>query len=300
MHETQGREGLRLASRRKGKRKTGAAPTADGLTRETVWGIISIRRDDAWQERHFIQIGAIVSVADTEITGVKNKLLAALDPDAFARVAKHLIPVTLKVRQVLYKPGQHIHEVFFPEDAVIVLLAVDDQGRTIESGTVGREGASWISASVSAPSMPCETIVAIEGRAHKLAIEGLEAELDRNDQFRDVLTQYSHALLVSSMRTTGCVGLHDVSQRCARWMLHTLDRVSGNRFIVTHELLSMLMGTTRPTISLIVQTFEKAGIVDVERGAITVVDRARLEAVSCECYRIIKRHFDEIGPLRGE
>ena len=236
-----------------------------------------------------------MSVPRDESTGVQNKLLTALEPEAFARVAKHLIPVTLKVRQVLYKPGQHIHEVFFPDDAVIVLMAVDEQGRTIESGTVGREGASWISASVSAPSMPCETIVAIEGQAHKLAIEDLAEELGRNDLFQDVLTQYSHALLVSSMRTTGCVGLHDVSQRCARWMLHTLDRVSGSRFIVTHELLSMLMGTTRPTISLVVQTFEKAGILQVERGAITVLDRARLEAVSCECYRIIKEHFEEIG-----
>lgn len=226
---------------------------------------------------------------------VSNKLLATLDAAAFARLSKHLKPVTLSLRQVLYKPGQHIREVYFPDDAVIVLLAVDDKGRTIESGTVGREGASWISASVSAPSMPCETIVAIEGKAHKLAIEDLADELDRNDRFQNVLTQYSHALLVSSMRTTGCVGLHDVSQRCARWMLHTLDRISGERFTVTHEMLSMLMGTTRPTVTLIVQAFEKAGTVRVGRGAITVVDRARLERASCECYGIIKSHFAEVG-----
>jgi CRP-like cAMP-binding protein len=229
--------------------------------------------------------------------GVANGLLASLEPDAFARVAGKLHPVALKVRQVLYKPGQRIREVYFPDDSVIVLLAVDNQGRTIESGTVGREGASWISASVSAPSMPCETVVAIEGHAHKLSIADLDAELEQNAHFQDTLTKYSHALLVASMRTTGCTGLHDVPQRCARWMLHTLDRVARDRFAVTHEFLSMLMGTTRPTISLVMQTFEKAGIVDAARGAITVLDRARLEEVSCECYGIIKAHYEEVGRL---
>jgi CRP-like cAMP-binding protein len=230
-------------------------------------------------------------------TAVLNGLLGSLEPDAFERVSKKLEPCLLTVKQVLYKPGEHIREVYFPEDSVIVLLAVDSQGRTIESGTVGREGASWISASVSAPSMPCETIVAIEGHAHKLSIEDLDEELRRNPEFQHVLTQYSHALLVASMRTTGCVGLHDVPQRCARWMLHTLDRVSRDRFAVTHEFLAMLMGTTRPTISLVIENFEREGIVTVQRGAVTVVDRTKLETVSCECYRIIRGHYEEVGRL---
>src|SRR3954462_15673921 len=204
---------------------------------------------------------------------VANDLLAALNPEAFARVAVHLQPVSLRPKEVLYKPGEKIREIYFPDDAVIVMLAGDAEGRTIETATVGDGGASWISASVSAPSMPCETIVAIEGHAHKLAVEDLDEELRVNEAFQHVLTQYSHALLVASMRTTGCTGLHDVPQRCARWMLHTLDRVSSDRFAVTHEFLAMLMGVTRPTITLLMQTFERAGIVAMERGAITVVDR---------------------------
>src|SRR3954462_14193091 len=227
---------------------------------------------------------------------VANDLLAALNPEAFARVAVPLQPVSLKAKEVLYKPGEKIREIYFPDDAVIVMLAGDEEGRTIETAPVGHEGASWISASVSAPSMPCETVVAIEGHAHKLAVDDLDEELKRNPAFQHTLTQYSHALLVASMRTTGCTGLHDVEQRCARWMLQTLDRVPTERFEVTHDFLAMLMGVTRPTVSLVVQSFEKAGIVTLARGAITVVDRARLEAVSCECYRIIKQHYDEVRP----
>jgi CRP-like cAMP-binding protein len=229
--------------------------------------------------------------------GVANELLATLEPKAFARLSKKLTRTALEVKQVLYKPGERIREVYFPDDAVIVLLALDARGRTIESGTVGREGASWISASVSAPSMPCETVVAIEGHAHRLAVKDLDDELQKNPGFQHVLTQYSHALLVASMRTTGCTGLHDLPQRCARWMLHTLDRVSGDRFSVTHDFLASLMGSSRPTISLIMQTFERAGIVSVHRRSITVIDRARLEAVSCECYKIIRKHYEEVGML---
>jgi hypothetical protein len=172
-----------------------------------------------------------------------NQLLAALEPEALIRVQTKLTLDKLELKQVLYRPGQRIREVYFPEDAVIVLLAMDDEGRTIETGTVGHEGASWISASASAPSMPCETIVAIEGYAHKISVEDLDVELRRNPTFQHVLTQYSHALLVASMRTTGCTGLHDVSQRCARWILQTLDRVSRDRFAVTHDFLATLMGT---------------------------------------------------------
>src|SRR5688500_1371407 len=94
-----------------------------------------------------------------------NKLLLTLEPAARARVERHLTRIKLHPKDILYRPGERISEVYFPEDMVIVLLAVDKEGRTIETGTVGSEGASWISASASAPSMPCETIVAIEGHA---------------------------------------------------------------------------------------------------------------------------------------
>src|SRR5688500_8905683 len=137
-------------------------------------------------------------------------------------------------------------------------------GDTIEAATVGREGASWISASVGAPSMPCETIVAIEGTALRLATGDLEEELDKNEPFRNVLTEYSHALLIASMRTSACNGLHRLQERCARWILTTADRIDGNEFFITKEFLAQLLGTSRPMISVTVAVFEKAGILEVE------------------------------------
>jgi hypothetical protein len=185
--------------------------------------------------------------------------------------------------------------VYFPETAVICLMTVMANGDTLETSTVGSEGASWISATIGAPSMPCETIVVVAGDAYSLSIDDLDIEMRENEHFRDLLTQYSHALLIHSMRMTGCTGLHSLHQRCARWMLTTLDRVPGNQFAITHELLAMLIGASRPMVSTVIADFQRKGILHAERGRIVVGERALLLAESCDCYQVIKDNYAQVG-----
>jgi len=224
-----------------------------------------------------------------------NHLINSLDPAAFERVSKKLKRVKLRTKEVVYKPNEPIDHVLFPENAVLCLMTVMSNGDTIEAATVGREGASWISASVGAPSMPCETIVVIEGTALRLPIADLDRELKENGHFRDILTEYSHALLIASMRTSACNGLHGLQQRCARWILMTLDRVDADGFIVTKEFLAQLLGTNRPTVSVLVSVLEKEGILHVKGRWVTVADRRRLKDAACECYDIIRKNYDVVG-----
>jgi CRP-like cAMP-binding protein len=224
-----------------------------------------------------------------------NKLLRALREEAYARLAPKLRRTQLHAKQVLYKPNESIGEVYFPETSVICLMTVMANGDTLETATVGCEGASWISANIGAPSMPCETIVAIAGEALALGIDDLNEEMTENQHFRDLLTQYSHALLIHSMRMTGCTGLHSLSQRCARWILTTLDRVPENRFSVTHEFLAMLLGSSRPSVSVVIEDFQTRGILKVERGALVIDQRERLLPQSCDCYQVIKDNYKEVG-----
>src|SRR5258706_14231131 len=224
-----------------------------------------------------------------------NQLINSLKPDGFERVAKRLRRVKLRTKEVVYKPNEPIEHVLFPEDAVVCLMTVMSNGDTIEAATVGREGATWISASHGGASMPCETIVAIEGTALRLPIADLDRELKDSDHFRHVLTEYSHALLVASLRTSACNGLHGLQERCARWMLMTLDRVDSDRFVVTKEFLAQLLGTNRPTVSVLVSALEKAGILNVEGRWVTLADRNRLKEASCECYDIIRKTYEEVG-----
>jgi CRP-like cAMP-binding protein len=206
-----------------------------------------------------------------------------------------LRPITLQAKEVLYRPNESIHTVYFPENAVICQMTVMTNGDTLETATVGLEGASWISASIGAPSMPCETVVAIGGEAYALDIDALDEEMRENAHFRDVLTQYSHALLIHSMRMTGCTGLHTLEQRCARWILETLDRVSADRFSITHEFLAMLLGVSRPSVSTVIEEFVRRGTLRIERGRILVADRAGLLQVSCDCYSVIKKNYEQVG-----
>src|ERR1700688_2288136 len=224
-----------------------------------------------------------------------NQLLNSLEPRVCARVAHKLTRVKLRTKEVVYKPNEPIDHVLFPENAVLCLMTLMSNGDTIEAATVGREGASWISASVGAPSMPCETIVVIEGTALKLSIGDLDRELKENSHFRDVLTEYSHALLIASMRTSACNGLHRLQELCARWILMTLDRVDSDRFAVTKEFLAQLLGTNRPTVSVLVSILEKAGILNVEGRWVTLADRNRLKEAACECYDIIRETYQKDG-----
>jgi CRP-like cAMP-binding protein len=229
------------------------------------------------------------------ITKTANHLLSALKPSDFSQVARNLTRVTLRPKQIVYKPNARLDYIYFPEDTVLCLLTLMSNGDSIESATVGREGASWISASAGARSMPCETMAVHEGTALKLAVEDLDRELRENRPFRDVLTEYSHALLIASMRTSACNGLHRLQQRCARWLLSTLDRVDGDQFFITKDFLAQLLGTSRPMASVTVAVFEKAGILNVDGRRVTVADRKRLKEASCECYDVIRRHYLKVG-----
>ena len=224
-----------------------------------------------------------------------NLLMGVLEPAAYARLEAKLKPVTLKAKEILYHQNEAIHAVYFPETAVICQMTVMSDGATLETATVGFEGASWISAHIGAPSMPCQTIVAIGGHAQTLAIDDLSRELDENVHFADVLTKYSHALLIHCMRLAGCAGLHTVEQRCARWILSAADRASADRFSVTHDLLAMMLGCRRSSASIVVEKFEREGLVITKRGEITLADRAALEKTACECYGIIKENYAQVG-----
>lgn len=220
-----------------------------------------------------------------------NKLLASVSRDSAKHIAAGMEEVTLTSKQVLYQPGERITSVYFPTTAVVAHLTLMSDGHQIDSGTVGCEGATWITA-VGVPMMPCQTITAVAGRAIKVPLEMLRRVINEDQQFRERLMRYEHALLVHSMRSTACNGLHSVHQRTTRWLLSTLDRVQGSSFSVTQEFLAQLLGVGRPRISEVVGHFEGMGLLKVRRGEITVADRAGLEKYTCECYHIIRETFE--------
>lgn len=233
------------------------------------------------------------------LAGKDNALLDALSPAALARLEKEWTKVELESKQVLYRPDEQITHIYFPLTAIIAMLTMMEDGASIESATVGREGASWISASLHSPTMPCQTMVAVGGSAMKIPSDLVEREIKMNGAFHNVWSAYAHALLIQTLRSTACNGLHSIAQRASRWMLTTLDRTDGDRFEITHEFFGMLLGVRRASVSTVVEDLVAQDILSVSRGKVVVHNRPHLERTACECYGVIREAYLDFLRVRA-
>jgi len=223
-----------------------------------------------------------------------NELLRRLDHASLERLRPKLRSVSLQDEEVLYRAGDRISHIYFPITAVLCMLTIMEDGRTVETLTVGNEGASWVSASLGTPTMPCQTMVAVSGTAHKIATRHVEEEIRHNGIFHNLLTEYSHALLISSLRTGSCNALHSLSQRSARWLLMTLDRTTGTEFHITHHFMAALLACSRTALTTVLGELETAGGIHTRRGRIELASRHKLEKSACECYATIRETYEEL------
>ncbi len=218
----------------------------------------------------------------------ENRLLAALSEPAFARVSPLLDVMPLRLKTVLHKPGDRVEHVYFPGGGFCSVLTVMADGNMVEVATIGREGLVGLSAVVNGSEPdPSATMVQAESAVcYRIPIDAFEAELDRGGEFRTLVRRYAQALVGVVMQSTACNAIHSVEQRLARWLLMAHDRVERDEFPLTQEFAAMMLGATRPTVTVVAGLLQKADLIAYQRGRITVVDRRGLEDASCECYAI--------------
>jgi CRP-like cAMP-binding protein len=215
-----------------------------------------------------------------------NRLLAALPPADYARIAPTLELVPLRLKDVLHKPGERVEHVYFPGGGFCSQLTLLEDGTMVEVATIGREGMVGMSAILDGSPEPSVTMVQAESdRCYRMSADAFRREMDRRGPFYTLLTHYAHALVGFIMQSTACNAVHSVEQRLARWLLLAQDRVGANEFPLTQEFVAMMLGATRPTVTVVAGTLQRAGLITYHRGHITIVDRERLELASCECYR---------------
>jgi len=216
-----------------------------------------------------------------------NDLLAALPVDVFQRIALQLDVIPLKLRRILHKPGDPIDRVYFPGGGFCSVVTVLDDGKMVEVATIGREGMVGMSAVLNGDPSPSATMVQAEtDTCYAMLAQDFRQEMDRRDAFYDLFTRYAQALVGFIMQSTACNAVHSVEQRLARWLLMAHDRVGKDEFPLTQEFVAMMLGASRPTVTVVAGTLQKAGLITYHHGHLTIVDRKRLESASCECYRI--------------
>ena len=215
-----------------------------------------------------------------------NLLLAALPAADYARIAPALTVVPLKLKEILHKPGEHIKYVYFPGAGFCSMLASLEDGGMVEVATIGREGMVGTAAVLDGNAANAVTMVQGESDiCYRMAGDGFRDEMDRRGAFYELLTRYTQALIGFIIQSTACNAVHSVEQRLARWLLMARDRMASDEFPLTQEFVAMMLGASRPTVTIVAGTLQKAGLITYHRGRLAIVDGHRLEAASCECYR---------------
>ena len=219
-------------------------------------------------------------------TGNLNRLLAALPIADYNRILPSLTVVPLKLKDILHKPGEPIRDVYFPGGGFCSMLTVLEDGAVVEIATVGREGMVGVAAVLD--GAPVTSAAMVQGETdccYRMAVDAFRREIDRLDAFYELTAHYAQALFGFVAQSTACNAVHSVEQRLARWLLMARDRMASDEFPLTQEFAAMMLGASRPTVTIVASTLQKAGLITYHRGHLTIVDGEQLEAASCECYR---------------
>jgi CRP-like cAMP-binding protein len=224
----------------------------------------------------------------------KNLLLEALPSEVHARLFAQMELVPLSLGEVLYESGDTMRHVYFPTDAIVSLLYVMENGSSGEIAVVGREGMVGIALFMGGESTPSRALVQSAGHAWRMPAQRLKDEFNRHGELQHLLLRYTQALITQMAQTAVCNRHHSIDQQLCRWLLLSLDRLPGNRLVMTQELIANMLGVRREGVTEAAGKLQKEGLVEYSRGQITVLDRPRLEQRSCECYAVVKAETDRL------
>jgi CRP-like cAMP-binding protein len=224
----------------------------------------------------------------------QNHLLAALAPAARERMYPQLQLVEMPLGKVLYEPGDVLRHVYFPTDCIVSLLYVMQDGGSAEISVVGNEGLVGISLFMGGETTPSRAIVQSAGYAYQLIGQHLKQEFHRNGELQVLLLRYTQALITQMSQTAVCNRHHSVDQQLCRWLLLSLDRLTSNELTMTQELIANMLGVRREGVTDAAGKLQKLGVIRYHRGQITVLDRPKLEHLSCECYAVVKKETDRL------
>ncbi len=227
----------------------------------------------------------------------KNHLLAALPAEEFDRITKFLEPVTLKLGKVMHESGDKMSYVYFPTTAIMSLLYIMENGATAEIGIVGNDGILGVELFMGGETTTNRAIVQSAGEAFKMDTKSMKAEFTLGGMFQKMLLRYTQALIAQISQTAVCNRLHSVDQQLCRWLLLSHDRLDSDKLVMTHDLISNMLGVRREGVTLAAQKLATRGIIKNIRGSITVLNRIGLEDAVCECYNVVNAEYKRLlGP----
>jgi CRP-like cAMP-binding protein len=231
---------------------------------------------------------------------LRNRILSSLPVEDYARLAPRLEYVELYLGDVLYHPTDKISHVYFPFTSTISLTSVMADGAETEVGIIGREGALGLPLVLGDESLPLKAVVQVGGTSARMRAGDFKEEVSRCGDLQHLLLKYAQAFFMQTAQTAACNRLHTLDRRLASWLLTTKDRAQADALPLTHEFISMMLGVRRAGVTEGLGALHRAGLIGRERGKVSILDTAGLEAVSCECYRMVRDEYDRLlgGQMR--
>ena len=220
---------------------------------------------------------------------IQNHLLAALPPDEHERLLSKLEEVRLPRNRILYEAGDEMRAAYFLTEGMVSLLAITEDGQTVDICIIGNEGVVGMPIVQNVPTMPCRVVTQLPCAALMVKRASLLTEFNRGQALQRLLLKYDYAQQAQMIQSAVCHSLHTIRQRFCRWLLVINDCVQSDSFDVTQEHVANMLGHQRNRITLAARELLQQGLIDYGNGNMKILDRAGLEAAACECYRLVKQ-----------
>jgi CRP-like cAMP-binding protein len=226
----------------------------------------------------------------------KNRLLSVLPEADLLRWAPDMEAVDMPLGQVLYESGTQQRYVYFPTTSIVSLLYVMEDGASAEIAVVGFEGMLGVSLFMGGNSTPSRAVVQSAGKGFRLGAHAMKAEFNLSGPTMHLLLRYTQALITQMSQTAVCNRHHSLDQQLCRWLLLSMDRLSGNELLMTQELIANMLGVRREGVTEAALKLQRAGLIQYARGRISILNRPALESRTCECYAVVKKEYDRLLP----
>ncbi|MEO8103357.1 MAG: Crp/Fnr family transcriptional regulator [Betaproteobacteria bacterium] len=226
----------------------------------------------------------------------QNRLLAALPRGNLARLLPVLERVQLLPGRIIHAAGEQARHLYFPVAGIVSRVYETEGGESSELSLVGNEGAVGVSLLLGGFSTPSQALVVCAGDAYRIRAASLTEELDHFSPLLAILLRYTQVMIAQTGQMAVCNRYHSAEQQLCRWLLSCLDRSSSNVLTITQEAIARMLGVRRETVTVAAQTLQRAGLIHIGRGHMTILDRVGLEAEACECYGVVKREYQRLLP----
>ena len=236
----------------------------------------------------------MASTPSQQAPSIENHILRSLPPANYERIYPHLQPVELSHSEVLYEADQIIHSVYFPNFAIVSLIAQDATGQSVEVGVVGFEGIVGVSTAFGGEKSPFRIVVQLPSSGVRMSVRAFRDEFSRGGVLHDLVLRYGQSLLLHASHLALCNRLHPLSERLAKWLLISYDRCKCLELPFTHEFLALMLGVRRAGVTEAAIILQTEGYIKYRRGQITIIDKEGLEEHTCECYPVLKADFDAL------